>query len=338
MTTHDERGNDLQQAILQDRACAWIARLRSDTATDADRQAFAAWLAESPEHARAMDAMLDLWSDLGVLEHRDGQHLAAAQPRDRATSPVSRRWVTSGLALAASLLLAIWLVPQWQASSGSLEPRSYQTGMGERLLAELPDGSRLQLNTDSRIEVHYSTDIRQVALRRGEVFFQVAKDASRPFVVSAGSVDVQALGTAFNVYLTGDAGEVTVTEGVVRVTESKAPASRPARSELLYPNQRLHTRAQDFGEPSKIDPETTLAWRQGKLVAEAMPLADLVRELARYHATPLLVAEPGLAATPVSGVFNLEDLDSILLALEHSVGLRSQRLGNGSIQLISAPL
>ncbi|MEM0953465.1 MAG: FecR domain-containing protein [Pseudomonadota bacterium] len=347
---------DAANAALQDAACEWIARLQSDQVSDADREAFALWLAQRPEHRSAMDAMLDMWSDLVVLSEYRGADLQNMDPRDTdlhgiADSPLIQsanaqrtgtrsvarlqRWFPASVALAASLLLAVLLVPQW---SSEPDVKQYRTAQGEQERIVLADGSTLELNTSSRVEVRYRSKQRDVLLVHGEAFFTVAADKSRPFVVTAGATEVRALGTAFNVHLQGDTSEVTVAEGVVRVSEREPPAYRAAAAELLYPNQQLQAQGGNVGKAIEVIPASSLAWREGKLVADAMPLADLIRELARYHATSLLIAEPDLASTPVSGVFQLSDLDSILVALEHSVGLRSQVLDDGSVQLISAPL
>ena len=320
---------------MDDIACAWLARLRADDVSAEDRQAFALWLAERPEHKAAMDRVLDLWSELDVLaDYADNQPVQRPTP---VHTPAAGRkgWLPAGVALAASLLLAALLLPQW-AAEPAIE--QYRTAQGEQSQFVLPDGSAMELNTDSSVEVAWERHRRHVLLQRGEVFFTVASDKERPFIVTAGKTEVRALGTAFNVYLQGDVSEVTVTEGVVRVSERQPPSHRAAQSELLYANQYIATHRGNLGSANKVSAEVTLAWREGKLIADAMPLARLVEELSRYHKASLLIAEPELASKPVSGVFALDDLDSILLALEHSVGLRSQTLDDGSIQLITAPL
>jgi transmembrane sensor len=315
---------------MEDRACQWIARLQADDASEADRQEFALWLAANPAHRQAMDAMLGLWEDLEILKHRPvmvGPRMADPVPR--------RRWLATGLALAASLVVAVLLSPGLGLGPGSEE---FHTRLGEQMAVTLPDGSSVKLNTDSRLSVVYSDSERKLTLARGEAFFEVAHDADRPFLVTAGNTQVRALGTAFNILLSGERSEITVTEGVVRVTELNAPDTRPAQTELLYSEQRLTGNSGGLGNTVTVDSGNLLAWRDGKLVAIDMPLGELVSELSRYHPNNIFIAEPDLTQTTVSGVFLLEDLDSILLALEHTVGVRSVTLDDGSVQLIRAPL
>lgn len=315
------------QGAMHEQACQWIARLRSETASEADYEAFALWLAASPEHRAAMDAMLNLWDDLAVVRYLP----AAEAPK----SSSRRRWFASGLALAACLCLALVLSPRLSQGPDILH---YQTRIGEQLSTNLEDGSSVRLNTDTSLDINFDYQHRLLTLHRGEAFFQVAHDPERPFIVEAGSLEVRALGTAFSVKRKGDSSVVTVTEGVVRVTERNAPVSRPPQTELLYPDQQLAGLREGLGEIMRIDADSQLAWRDGKLIAEDMPLAVLVDELSRYHPQRIFIAEPHTAQQTVSGVFRLEDLDSILLALEHTAKVRSVTLDDGSIQLIGAPL
>jgi transmembrane sensor len=317
---------DVKGGAMRDQACYWIARLRAETATDADRQEFALWLAANPAHRQAMDAMLTMWEDLEVLKYR------APEVPVRTSR---RRWLGTSLTLAASVLVALLLSPRLGLGP---DTQDYRTRLGEQLALTLADGSSVKLNTKSSLVVSYTQSERKLTLESGEAFFQVAHNPARPFLVTAGNTEVRALGTAFNVLLTGQRSEVTVTEGVVRVTELNAPATRPAHTELLYRNQRLAQDSAGRQAIAAVDADSLVAWRDGKLVAHDMPLGVLVEELSRYHPNKIFVAEPDLSQATVSGVFQLEDLDSILLALEHTVNVRSVTLDDGSVQLIRAPL
>lgn len=314
------------RGAMHDQACRWIARLNADDAAESDRQSFALWLAANPAHRDAMDDMLDLWEDLEVLKYR---------PAEQPARVSRRRWIGSGIALAASLVLALMLSPQLGLGPDS---QQYRTRLGEQLSVNLADGSSVRLNTNTVIDVVFSGGERRIELERGEAFFQVAHDARRPFLVTAGHTEVRALGTAFNVLLKGERSEVTVTEGVVRITELDAPGTRPAQAEVLHENQRIAGDSRGLDPLPAADTNSLLAWREGKLVANNMKLGTLVEELSRYHPTEIFIAEPGLAETTVSGVFMLEDLQNILLALEHTSDVRSIALDDGSIQLIKAPL
>jgi transmembrane sensor len=323
-------------ARMHEQAAAWMARLRSDSVTEEDYQQFALWLAANPEHGHAMDGMLDLWDDLAVTRYLPAvtRYLPIGPSAEPLPDRGRRRWLGAGLAVAACTLFALILAPQLHVEPPS---QHYQTALGEQLQVDLADGSQLSLNTNSRVEVSLSDAKRHVTLIRGEVFFQVEKDTQRPFVVDAGVAEVRVMGTAFNIHRHGDQSDITVTHGVVRVTESGNPGNRAPASELLYANQSVSANRNGLARPAQADAATEVAWREGKLVADGMPLVALVEEIARYHDVKILIAEPTLAQRTVSGVFQLDSPDTILRALEHSFDIHSMVLEDSSILLISAP-
>jgi transmembrane sensor len=323
---------------MHERAAFWVARLRSDSCTEGDLQEFALWLSASAEHQSAMDSMLELWDDLVVLEHMpaDFEELRENSGTLADAAPTKRRqWLKFGLAAAACALFVSMLTPVFE---NGVQTDTYQTALGERQEVQLADGSTVTLNTDSKITVNLAGDLRHVVLNRGEVFFRVQRDTERAFVVEAGSAEVRVMGTAFNIHLKGDRSNITVTEGVVRVTETRNPANRAAVSELLYANQGIYSDSNGLAVAAAVDIASSTAWRDGKIVAQGMPLSELVQEIGRYHDLNILIAEPKLAQTLVSGVFPLENADAILAALEHSIGINAMELEDHSILLIKTSL
>ena len=313
-----------------DAALGWIARLRSDAASDEDRQAFALWLAEDPGHGQAMDQMLDLWDDLGVVRHIPDLNPAAQDVTAAANSPRYWSWAA---ALVATVILGLLL---WPAQQGGRGGELFETALGEQRSVELSDRSRVMLNTATRLRVSFNDDQRVVTLLRGEAFFQVQADPQRPFHVDTGSTRITVLGTAFNVYRERDATDITVTEGVVRVTELGDTGGRAPATEILHINQQLHADRRGLHAVATADVGGQMAWQRGELVAEEMPLPELVRQLQRYHPTRILIVDPDVAALTVSGVFRLDNLEAILQALEVSLDLEAARLDDTSVQLLKA--
>jgi transmembrane sensor len=311
---------------MYDQAAFWIARLRSDAVTEEDHQQFALWLAANPEHTHAMDSMLDLWDDLAVT-----RHMEQSSPLE---NPARRHWLKASLAVAACALFALVLTPQLNIDDETLH---YQTRKGEQLQIDLADGSKISLNTNSSLSVSLTDDLRQVSLHRGEAFFQVKKNTRRPFVVDIGAAEVRVMGTAFNIHRRENQSDITVTEGVVRVTERGISGNRAPGTELLYANQSVSAGSKGLFRPSLTDTVATVAWRDGKIVANGMPLVALVDEIARYHDVKIIIAEPDLAQRTVSGVFQLDSPDVILQALEYSFDIHSMELEDASILLISDP-
>jgi transmembrane sensor len=309
-----------------DTALEWIARLRAETVSDQDREAFALWLASHSRHRQAMDSMLELWEDLGALKHLPDIPMQPAAN--------DRNWWLGAAAVAATVVFALLLLPATTTQDITLE---YQTAFGQRLSVELPDNSNLTLNTDSLARVHYDDAQRYIELVRGEAYFDVVKDQQRPFHVDTDSARVTALGTAFNIRRDGEASAITVTEGVVRVTEINAPSTRAAANEVLHAGQQLTSDDRGFSSSSLPGLDAVTAWQQGKLIAEGITLKALVSELARYHRQPIFLGSRDLAALSVSGVFELDQLGSTLQALELSLNLQAVELDSGAIQLLKSP-
>jgi transmembrane sensor len=311
-----------------DAALSWIARFRAEDASEEDHRAFALWLAADASHRQAMDLMLELWDDLGSV-----RHLPFDEPRPMPEQHSRRRWLGAAVGLAASIMFAVFLLP-FGTDTTSIE--EYQTSLGERRSVTLDDQSRITLNTSTRIRVEYSRAARNITLLRGEAFFEVQPDQARPFRVNAGSADVTAIGTAFNIYRRDNGAAITVTEGIVQVTELGQTGNRAAQVAILRAAEQLHASARGLEQSQRIDPAVPTAWQRGELVAQQLPLAQLTRELARYHDTRILIGDREVANLTVSGVFNLDHPDSVLQALERSLALEVVRLDERTVQLLKA--
>ncbi len=308
-----------------DAATGWIARFRSDDASEQDHRDFALWLAADASHRQAMDLMLELWDDLGSV-----RHLPFEEPLPAAANDTRRQWFAGAAALAAGLIMALIVLP---LGDDQVYFQEFQTAHGERATFTLEDQSRITLNTGSRVEVEFSDSLRQVALLRGEVYFDVEGDAERPFRVDTGNATVTAIGTAFNIYRREDASDITVTEGVVQVTE-RARGGRTPRSATLEANEYLRATERGLGNSRQVDPAPLTAWQQGEMIADEMPLLELTRELARYTETRIVIRDRDVARLTVSGVFNLDHPDSVLQAVERSLQLQVVRLDDSTVQLL----
>ena len=309
-------------------ALGWVARLRSDDASEEDRQSFALWLGEHRSHRAAMDEALELWDDLGVVRHM--------QPRVALSTEAanSSRWLPAAVVSAAAcLVLAVFLWPQLQSDPVS---NQYASAVGERIEVALPDGSLARLNTNSQISVTYTDEERLIELQKGEAWFKVESNKKRPFHVDAGETRVTALGTAFNVYRREKSTEIAVTEGVVRVTELNTIPGRAPTSKILRTNQRLLSQPQGWEISTAGDLEQELAWQQGQLVAREMPLPQLIAQLQRYSNTTIFISDPELINRTVSGVFELDDPETSLQALAISLRLEIRPLSDSAVRLIKA--
>jgi len=318
-------------AELEEDAAAWVWRLDDEDVSPQLRAEFEQWLRRDPRHRRAFEELGGIWQSLDDLaEAKRDEKVATfvAEEQRLYAKPATvhgrlHRWLP--WAMAASLLLVIGGLSWYQRGN---ESRTLATAVGQRLSATLADGSVVQLNTNTILETHFTKGQRVIRLKKGEASFQVAHNADRPFYVHAGGTVVRAVGTAFNVRLR-DAHdvEVIVTEGVVEVTPQRdastrtvtaaaprAPATAVHRE--LTAGERLETAA---ATPVKrVTPATVsnaLAWHDGAIVFDGVPLVQAIAELNRYTDTRLVVVDASIDDLRVGGRFRTGDVDGFLEAL-----------------------
>lgn len=195
-----------------------------------------------------------------------------------------------------------------------------RTLAGEQRVLTLDDGSRVTLAGDSAINLSLSGRQRHITLLRGRVYFQVARDPKRPFVVEAGEARVRVTGTRFEVRRDGgDRVRLTVAEGEVI-------ASGGDRRLTLRAGEQVHWLRDRLGDRHRVDVDRVLAWLEGRLVFRDQPLRDVLRELAPHHPDRLLLLDQGLAERRLSGTFNIGDPDAALSALSQTLPLTVRRL------------
>ncbi|SMF13590.1 FecR family protein [Tistlia consotensis] len=303
----NEAGTPVDEA-----AVAWFARLRDPEASAAERAACAAWLAADPAHRAAWSEVDALWHGLDGLEAD-----FAALPTDRPARP-ARRPLAVAAAIALLLLLAatagLWTLQPPGFAAGLLADA--QTGLGERRRIALPDGSSVVLAAASALSTDFEDGRRRVTLLRGEAFFSVAPHPDRPFVVEAGAGSVTVVGTAFDVALRGRGTSVSVASGRVAVTPEAGPPVR------LSPGQGLRYGPEGAGAPYPVAAADIGAWREGRLVFEAAPLAEVLHDLERYRRGRILVTDPAIAALPVTGVFDTRRPEAALETIARSLPVR----------------
>lgn len=315
---------------IHDTALGWIARFRSGSTSAEEHQEFALWLAQDSRNKQVMDSMLDMWADLASV-----QQLYSDIP-DTTKAPAANHsnWFKGAIGAAAALMLVLIL---WPVSRQPIAESLYQTALGEQQTIELEDGSTLTLNTNSRVAVSFDEEHRALKLIKGEAFFQVAKDPNRPFEVNAGSARITAIGTAFNIYRSNGTSNITVVEGVVKITELGNTPNRAAKIEILHANQQLKATTTGLQTATKANISQQTAWQHGELIAQNMPLVELITQIERYHDIHILVSDPSIATLSISGAFKLNELDPILQALQLSFGLQATPVGQNSIALTRSP-
>ena len=299
-------------------AAQWVVRLHGDALNPDEQQAFQAWRASDPAHETAWKRAELVCSTLARVPP------ALRQTADAAPQSPQRRAVLYGLAGLIAAGPALWLASQsapWQAWRAGI-----RTARGEMRHMTLPDGTQLALNTDTAIDVHYGAAERLLVLHAGEIHVGTAHDGAvpaRPFLVRSCNGAVRALGTHFSVRHAGSVlaprTQVSVSEGAVEIQPSQAP-------EAL---RRVDAGQQGSFDGHAVSALTPLAphaagWLRGVLIAERMPLGEVLEQVARYR-YGVLRCDPALATMPVDGIFQLNDPDNILLLLQRSLPIRLAR-------------
>lgn len=314
-------------------ASEWFARLHADDVTEEDFSRFESWRTAHQLHARVYDEMEATW-----------RAFAARAPLVRAVAfghsmnevgaarPSSWRWV----AAAAAAVLCFAVALYWRQMSATPES-VFQTAIGEHATIELPDGSTLELNTNSLVRLDYSRHARIVRLERGEAFFEVAREPQRPFWVVTGNSWVRAVGTAFGIHLRNGGMLVTVTEGTVKVglrdgsSDGAQPDSEPEKGAVstLRAGQQgeLNTASIDVRSLSPDQLSRSMGWRSGMIYLENEPLAAVVDEVSRYTSIRIVVNDVALRELRLSGTFQAGDAgaESFLAMLEDGFGLSIRR-------------
>ena len=270
-------------------AAAWVARLHGPNRTLSIERGFGRWLRAKSAHAAAFEAMTAAWEVAGKLRREPFPRLSRWE-----RAGYREGFIRSVIAVASIALVVFGASFVSNATAGVV------TGIGEQRILILDDGSRITLNTDTRITVDFDEQERMIALKRGEAVFEVAKNPTWPFVVKVGDSQVSALGTEFVVRRDEDAVAITLMEGRVAVARRNVPEARIRKAALAYlaPGQRLTIAA---GRPPRIDLpdiDKVTAWRHGLLDFENMPLSEAIVEMNRYSVIKLVVNDPACGCDP----------------------------------------
>jgi transmembrane sensor len=288
-------------------AVSWFARAQSGRMTADEQATLDGWLAAAPQHREAFEAVAATWT--GVEPARRDPAVMAA--RERARGAIRRRTLLT----YATPLLAACLVAVAGAGIYYLAPGKsvlYATRVGQASTVGLPDGSRVVLDTDSALRAWpRRRGERRIELVRGRAHFEVAKDATRPFVVRTDRGSVTALGTKFDVRLQPDGMKVVLLEGRVRVQ----PPGPRARAMVMKAGEQIEA----AGGTWRLGPSDTgveSSWLRGKLVVEEQPLTFVVDELNRYSARKIRIADPAVGRRRLSAVLDTGDSATFLRAVQ----------------------
>ncbi len=302
-------------------AAAWLASLGGPHRTPELEERFGRWLAECEPHRIAWERASDAWDLAGGLASKiEPQEEIVESERPR------RRGALALAAAALAVLLAAGAVGLFLSQRGVVS-----TATGERRVLSLQDGSRITLNTDTRVLVRYDAEARRVRLERGEALFEVKRAPSWPFIVTAGGREIRALGTSFEVRRYGEQRvSITLVEGRISVAPAGAGASPPRQevTVLALPGQRVTFAPHQAPRVDRPVLKQVIAWQSGEVVFDDTRLSDAIEEMNRYSERRIVVEDPRVAALRVSGLFQAGDSEEFAQGVAATFGLRVEELGN----------
>lgn len=324
---------------IESRAAAWIAErdhLQDQGGWTAEREAaLQAWLSAATAHRVAYLRLQAAW--------QRADRLGACRPAAQAARPITadawhapRRparaaWAAraAGVAALGLALAGLWGLtsreppPSGQAGqpgqpASAHAEQTHTTEKGARATLSMPDGSRLTMNTATRLRTALTPSSRIVWLDEGEAHFEVARDARRPFVVQAGEQRVTVLGTRFSVRRDGARLRVSVLEGRVRVQperHQRGAVLDGGHFALVEPDQVIVARR------TARQLQDDLAWLEGKLVFDQATLGEVAQEFNRYNRRPLVIDDETIAAIRVGGAFDVHNVEGFARLLHTGFGL-----------------
>lgn len=373
-----------ERRVLADEAADWLIRLDADTPPTAQElEMLGEWLHRSPAHREELESLANLWGRMNVLTELavplGKPTQAASQSRTKGSAKYTpTKWqrvglFTASVAIAVILGIAL-LIPESTEDSFRAANGLYATAVGQQKTTTLPDGSRVLLNTNSQIRVDYSDEYRRVHLLQGEALFTVAKDATRPFRVYAASGRIQAIGTAFSVYVTGADVQVTVTEGRVSLAsvEPKLTHVRQPQTDASFSGRvaaRGEAPVDEWARPlgtvnagqvatlrgpegaaslleevsmttvTSISPRELakrLAWSGGSLMFSGDSLEQVIKEVSRYTTVSIEITDPALRQMRIGGRLPVSETEVMLAALESNFNVQVTRLSPNRVILTAA--
>lgn len=325
-------------------AAGWLVRRQEGLDAEDDAE-LRAWLDASPAHGPALAQMEQMMGRVDALPRAQVRgavdHARSAPQSARGTQP--SRWRRRAVGTAAMLCVIAfsgwWGWNAWQQPTFS---QTFVTARGEQRRIELPDGSRLWLDTDTEADIKLYRGHREVRLPHGQAHFAVHPDPQHPFDVYAGPLRITVVGTRFSVRntstgLRNNGVGVVVDEGRVRVT----PRQDPQHAVLLTAGQSVGADgAGTLGAVAQVAvtgaAADAAAWREGRVNFAGATLAQAVAEFERYGDTGLVVRDPRVAALRVRGSFDLQRIDAFASALPQVLPVRLKPGAGGKAEIVSA--
>ncbi|QEE46595.1 hypothetical protein FVA81_19150 [Rhizobium sp. WL3] len=308
---------------VTDQALEWVLRLE---AGEVERAALDTWLAEGADRGAALARVRALY-DCPALTVATAQAASAGTRPGTVRSPVASASMlrrAAPLALAASIAAAI-IVPLLGSDWLLRLQADHRTGAGEITTIDLPDGSRMQMNSQTAVMLDFENGRRAVRLLDGEAYFDVVHDVTRPFTVTGGFGTVRVTGTAFNVARGEGEDLVHLDTGRVMLVPD-GTASEPL---ALTPGQTAAISNTAIALLPDGAAEYRLAWRDGWIELSAVPLRTALDEIGRHVDISIVTLPGAVLDTPVSGSFRIAEARAAIDSVVTAAGATIERLPGG---------
>jgi transmembrane sensor len=330
---HNDDTADLNEAA------AWFAKLRDHGSAATTWVEFTAWLEADSAHHIVFHQIEELYANLDqvqpllpALAEPDVDVKKTGFALWRAAHPVSIRAGAVGMALASVFFLVVVGLDLSQTANVSTQ---YVTRTGETRTVTLADGSLIEMNGDSNLNVTLGGTERRVNIDHGEAIFRPAKDTSRPFQVIVAAFEIRDVGTVFNVLHYDRRTVVSVAEGMVAVS-AVAPnlgGLRQARIDLKAGDQFVAMQGGEGDVVRHINPALAGAWREGYLTYQDEPLSVVIGDLNRYFPNRIRIEDDATGLRRFSGVLKIDSEDAVINRLVQILHLATHRSGDGSTTL-----
>lgn len=333
---------------IHEQACVWVSRMDRGL-SEQEKSDLSHWVNLGKANREVLFEVASLWDDMSVLHELSGLFpLGESESQKQSRTFRASRWQVA--ASVAFMMLAIGGIfsSNWQTTPQVVTAQRASTQVGEQKNITLSDGSIVHLNTNSVVSIAYSDNERRISLLKGEAYFDVAHEKTRPFVVAAGDNTVTAIGTAFNVELVDDASfELVVTEGRVLV-QDKAQQTADQDTKILTGQSPIidegllvfsgekalvKTNISDRQSVTSEYMDDDLAWQKGMLVFKGETLDTVLDEITRYTPVRFQITDESLKNKRVAGYFKVGDIDALLNALESSFSIKNERVTEYTILL-----
>lgn len=333
---------------IEEEASVWVMRLSDGALSEDDKAAFARWLNESAQHKDAFDRLSEFWDGLdfveGLADYAESDVARASVRQERAARRYRMLAPAVKGGIAASIIAICGIVAfQLLRAPASFEG-AYRTAVGEQQTVDLPDGSRIILNTNSGVEVAFDGATRAIRLTRGETYFDVASDKQRPFSVATAKGVVTAVGTAFSVRLRDRTLNVVVTEGRVALraaepqTQNGAVLAPVPQSVELSAGQSAIV-DQGVEDVSTVQPaalQKAIDWQDGELSFKGETLEQVIADIGRYTNVRIEIGDDNLRQQKIVAYYKVGDVERLFEALNVMANVQVERIDENHVRLYRA--